>query len=158
VEHLQTANGSAGVGGATPDSEEIFERVQRIVALSLLIDESEVTRESKIVEDLGGESLDFLDIIFRLEKEFAIEFPKENWIERESRRYKEAHGLPPDAPCHLVQDGVLTEGGLELMRQRMPEVDQSRIVAGMREDDIVNLVNVQTFVNAVGRLLRGEDV
>jgi acyl carrier protein len=158
VEGIQTTNQAAAAVGAKPDSQEIFARVQRIVALSLLIDESEVTPESRIVEDLGGESLDFLDIIFRVEKEFGIEFPKENWVERESLRYKEMHGLPPDAPCHLVQDGVLTDAGLELMRQRMPEVDQSRIVSGLREDDIVTLVNVFTFVNAIERLLRGEDV
>lgn len=158
MEDVQTAKRTTVVEDTTLDSPEIFSRVRRIVAMSLLIDESEITPHSRIVDDLGGESLDFLDIIFRLEKEFAVEFPKENWVERESQHYREVHGLPPDAPCHLVQDGLVTDAGLELMRQRMPEVDQSRIVPGLHEEDIVGLVNLQTFVNAIEGLLHGEEI
>jgi acyl carrier protein len=140
------------------DQEEIGARVRRIVALALVIDEAEVTPQSAIIEDLGGESLDFLDIIFRLEKEFGVAFPKDNMLERESLRRKQALGRPTDAPCDLVEDGVLTEAGLVLMREKMPEVDPARIAPGLREEDIVALINVQTFINAVEKLLQGKEL
>jgi acyl carrier protein len=137
---------------------DVFARVRHIVALALVVDEAEVTADSSIIEDLGGESLDFLDIIFRLQKEFDVEFPKENMLERESLRRKAALGRAPDAPCDLVEDGVLTEAGIALLRQKMPEVSEARLVAGLREDDVVALINVQTFTNAVEKLLRGEEL
>jgi acyl carrier protein len=148
---------SEGTGAALA-ADEILERVRHVVAIALVVDEADVTPTSSIIEDLGGESLDFLDIIFRLQKEFGVEFPKDNMLERESLRRKAALGRPPDAPCDLVEDGLLTDAGLALMREKMPEVDPARIVAGLREDDIVALINVQTFANAVEKLLRGEEL
>jgi acyl carrier protein len=142
--------------GTPLDRAEIVERVRRVVAVALIIDEEEVTPTSSIIADLGGESLDFLDIIFRLQKEFGVEFPQENLLERESQRRKAALGRPPDAPCDLVEEGVLTEAGLALLREKMPEADPKRIVPGLREDEIASLFTVQSFASAVEGLLRGE--
>ena len=56
--------------------EEIFEKVQETLVDALGLDDDEVTPEATLIEDLGAESIDFLDIVFRLEKAFDIKIPR----------------------------------------------------------------------------------
>ena len=56
--------------------EEVFEKVQTALVDALGVDDDEVTEEATLVGDLGAESIDFLDIVFRLEKSFEIEIPR----------------------------------------------------------------------------------
>ena len=92
-----------------PTKDEVFEKVQEALVEALGVDDDEVTPEATLVGDLGAESIDFLDIVFRLEKAFDIKiprgelFPEDVWTNAE-----------------YVQDGKVTEVGLEELRRRMP--------------------------------------
>ncbi len=97
-----------------PDKQEIFEKVQEILCEALSVDEEEVTPEARLTADLGAESIDFLDIVFRLEKAFDIKIPRGE--------------LFPDTLLQderYVKDGKITPEGMEELRKRMPFADLS---------------------------------
>jgi acyl carrier protein len=95
-----------------PSKEEIFSGVQEALVEALAVDDDEVTPEATLIDDLGAESIDFLDIVFRLEKEFDISIPR-------------GELFPEDllSSSEYVQDGKLTDAGLEELRKRMPFAD-----------------------------------
>ena len=92
-----------------PTKEEIFEKIRTALVEALGVDEDEVTPEATLVGDLGAESIDFLDIVFRLEKAFDIKIPR-------------GELFPEDilTNAEYVQDGRVTEAGLAQLRSRMP--------------------------------------
>ncbi len=113
-----------------PDKQEIFQKVQEILCEALSVDEDEVTPEARLTADLGAESIDFLDIVFRLEKAFDIKIPRGE--------------LFPDTLLQderYVKDGKITPEGMEELRRRMPFADLSPL-----EDnpDVKNLQDVFT--------------
>ena len=130
------------------DEKVIYEKVKESVVEALGVDDDEVTPEAVLFDDLGAESLDLLDIVFRLEKEFSIKIPRggiqADALAGEGETLKEED---------LVVDGVLTPLGIEKLKVSMPEVDPSRITEGFRVDDIATLFTVQTFVNITKKLL-----
>jgi acyl carrier protein len=130
------------------DEKEIYEKVKESVVEALGVDEEEVTPNAVLFDDLGAESLDLLDIVFRLEKEFGIKIPRggiqADALSAEGENLKEED---------LVVDGVLTPLGIQKLKETMSEVDPSRITEGFRADDIPTLFTVQTFVNIVKKLL-----
>jgi acyl carrier protein len=130
------------------DEKVIYEKVKESVVEALGVDDDEVTPDAVLFDDLGAESLDLLDIVFRLEKEFSIKIPRggiqADALSGEGENLKEED---------LVVDGVLTPLGIEKLKIAMPEVDPSRITEGFRVDDIATLFTVQTFVNITKQLL-----
>jgi acyl carrier protein len=130
------------------DEKVIYEKVKESVVEALGVDDDEVTPEAVLFDDLGAESLDLLDIVFRLEKEFGIKIPR-GGIQADALA-AEGEALKDE---DLVVDGVLTPLGIEKMKASMPEVDPSRITEGFRADDIATLFTVQTFVNITKKLL-----
>ena len=92
-----------------PTKEELFEKIQGALVEALGVDDDEVTPEATLVGDLGAESIDFLDIVFRLEKAFDIKIPR-------------GELFPEDifTNADYVQDGRVTDVGLEELRKRMP--------------------------------------
>ncbi len=58
-------------------SSSVFERLQKILAEQFEIDEDDITLNSDIVDDLGADSLDFVDLVMSIEDEFEIEVPDE---------------------------------------------------------------------------------
>lgn len=130
------------------DEKVIYEKVKESVVEALGVDDDEVTPDAVLFDDLGAESLDLLDIVFRLEKEFSIKIPRggiqADALSAEGENLKEED---------LVVDGVLTPLGIEKLKVAMPEVDPSRITEGFRVDDIATLFTVQTFVNITKKLL-----
>ena len=133
------------------DEKVIYEKVKESVVEALGVDDDEVTPEAVLFDDLGAESLDLLDIVFRLEKEFSIKIPRggiqADTLSGEGENLKEED---------LVVDGVLTPLGIEKLKGAMPEVDPSRITEGFRVDDIATLFTVQTFVNITKKLLEDQ--
>jgi acyl carrier protein len=99
----------------------------------------EVQLDSKLMDDLGAESLDFLDIVFRLERAFGIQITR-------GEMQKAARGEMSDE--EFAPDGVISEAGLARLRQLMPEASE-RIEPGLRPAEILRLFTVQTFVNTV---------
>jgi acyl carrier protein len=97
------------------DREEIFAKVKESLVEALSVDEDEVTAEASLTRDLGAESIDFLDIIFRLEKAFAIKIPRGDLF---------PEGLQTNP--QFVQAGKLTPAGVAELKKRLPYADVSK--------------------------------
>lgn len=123
-----------------------LEKVRAIIADALYLDLDEVTKEASLMKDLGAESIDFLDIVFRLEKEFKIKIPKGE-IERRAK------GNLSDA--EFAVDGKLTDVALTQLRNRMPEISRDKLVKGLMMRDVPGLFTVTTFANMVDHQLFG---
>ncbi len=121
-----------------PSQEEVFEKVKNALIDALSVDDDEVTPEATMVGDLGAESIDFLDIVFKLEKEFEIQIPRDE--------------LFPDdilTSAEFVQDGQVTAAGVEKLKERMPFADLSKFEANPQVQDFGNLLTVQDLCNYV---------
>lgn len=125
-----------------------LDRVRKVIAEALYLDAAQVTPDASLMKDLGAESIDFLDIMFRLEKEFAIKMPKGE-IERRAK------GDLSDA--EFAVEGKLTDKALARLKQMMPEVEAGAIKAGLHMRDIPSLFTVATFVRMVDQQLFGTD-
>jgi acyl carrier protein len=114
-----------------PTKEEIYDKVQSALVDALGVDQEEVVEEATLVGDLGAESIDFLDIVFRLEKAFNIEIPR-------------AELFPEDilSSSEFVKDGKVTDAGLAELRKRMPFVDLTRFESNPEVQEFVNLLTV----------------
>ena len=118
---------------------EVAQRVRELVADALARDFSEVSIDSVLMSDLGAESLDFLDLVFKLEHEFHIQITRGE-MERAARGDMSEEEFAPG--------GFISEAGLERLRQLMPEAT-ARIKPGLRPGQVLSLFSVQTFVNLV---------
>ncbi len=126
---------------ADPD---VWGKVQTAFAEALGLDDDEVELGSKIIEDLDAESLDFLDIAFRLERAFDIKIPR-GGIEKAARE-----GIDDE---EYEVDGVLTASALEKLREAMPEIPPENFEEGLRTTEVPELFVVATFYNLVVHLL-----
>ena len=124
------------------DVQELFPRIRRIVADLLAVDESEVELKHGLVADLGAESIDFLDLVFRLEKAFGVKIPR-GQIE------KEARGALGNE--EFEKDGVLSDKGIEQLKRYLSEVPAERIEPGLKINEIPTLFTVETFCKLVAR-------
>ena len=124
----------------------IAERVQGLIAEALACDRERVRLDANLMDDLGAESLDFLDIVFKLERAFDIQITRGE-MERAARGDMSEDEFAPA--------GVLSEAGLARLRQLMPEAGE-RIHPGLRPVEILGVFSVQTFVNLVVAKRRGE--
>ena len=113
--------------------------VRKIVADALGRPIDDVAAASNLMDDLGAESLDFLDIVFQLEQSFGIEITR-------GEMERAAKGDMSDD--EFAPGGVISEAGLARLRELMPEAD-ARIKPGLRPRQILSLFSVQTFVNLV---------
>src|SRR5688500_9890963 len=100
----------------------MLDRIRAIIADALYCDAQDVNADTNLMRDLGAESIDFLDIIFRLEKEFSVKIPKGE-IERRAKG-----NLSDD---QFAINGLLTSEGLQQLRLAMPEVDSDDIKSGL---------------------------
>ncbi len=120
-----------------PTKDEIYEKVQSTLVDALGVDDCDVTPQATLFKDLGAESIDLLDIVFRLERNFGIKIPRgELFPENVS---------DPD----LVEGGKLTEKGLLEIKQRLPFADLSEFEANPELDKLFDLYTVETLVNYV---------
>jgi acyl carrier protein len=120
-------------------SEEIFTKVRDTLVDALGVDEDEVKLESRLEADLGAESIDFLDIVFRLEKNFSIKIPR-------------GELFPEDlasADAGFVKDGMVTAEGLAALRQKVPHIDLDKFAQDPKVENIRDLFTVQMLVNFV---------
>ncbi|PQO44827.1 acyl carrier protein [Blastopirellula marina] len=121
-----------------PSDDEVFEKVREALVDALGVDEEEVVPEATMVGDLGAESIDFLDIVFRLEKAFGITIPRDELF-------------PEDilTNAEYVQDGKLTADGLTELKKRMPYADLTKFEANPVVSDFGNLLTVNDMCNYV---------
>lgn len=132
------------------DDKEICEKVRMCIAQALGIDIEEVVPDAILFDDLGAESLDLLDIVFRLEKTFGIQIPRGGI----QSSVLASEGVKEE---DLAKDGVLTPFGRERLKKEMPEVNPDRIPEGFRAEDIATLFTVQTFINLTKRHLPAKE-
>jgi acyl carrier protein len=125
-----------------PTQDEIYTKVSATLVEALNVDEDEIRPTSTLQGDLGAESIDFLDIVFRLEREFGIKIPRGE--------------LFPESifqgDAELVANGRVTEKGLEELRQRMPFADLS---AFERSPEVGKLSDLFT-VDLITRYIQGK--
>jgi len=118
--------------------DEVFEKVRQTLVDALGVDDDEVTPEATLTGDLGAESIDFLDIVFRLEKSFDIKIPRGE--------------LFPDNVLNnpeYVADGKITPAGLAMLKERMPHADLSAFEQDPDVNKMTELFKVQTIVKYV---------
>jgi acyl carrier protein len=122
----------------TMANEELFNKIRTALVDALGVDEEEVTPEATLVGDLGAESIDFLDIVFRLEKAFDIKIPR-------------GELFPEDilTSTQYVQQGKLTPEGLAELKKRMPFANLDEFSKNPAVKNFVNQLTVQDMVRYV---------
>ncbi len=125
-----------------PSQDEIYTKVSATLVEALNVDEDEIKPTSTLQGDLGAESIDFLDIVFRLEREFGIKIPR-------GELFPESifQGDP-----EFVQNGKVTERGLQELRQRMPFADLSKFE---QNPDLTGISDLFT-VEMITRYIQGK--
>jgi acyl carrier protein len=127
------------VRASMPAPDEIYSKVARVLVDSLNVDEGDVTPTATLQGDLGAESIDFLDIVFRLEREFSIRIPRGELFP------ESIFEGDPD----FVREGRVTDLGMVELRSRMPfadltAVDEDRRLAAVSDLFTVGLVTRYT--------------
>src|SRR6202167_3331134 len=127
--------------------EEIYKKVQGVLVDALGVDEEEVTPKATLREARGAESIDFLDIIFRLEKAFTTDPAKPFKIPR-------GELFPDDLPAlmndeRFVKDGKITPEGIAELKKRMPLSDFTEFDKNPSMESAQSLLNVDTIVNYI---------
>jgi acyl carrier protein len=121
-----------------PTHDEIFQKVQATLIDALGVDEEDVTRDATLQGDLGAESIDFLDIVFRLERNFGIKIPR-------GELFPENLVADPE----MIEAGKLTAKGIEELKARMPFADLSSFAVDPDVDKIADLYTVEMLVQYV---------
>ncbi|HEV8608032.1 MAG TPA: acyl carrier protein [Tepidisphaeraceae bacterium] len=105
--------------------EDVYAKVQGVLVDALGVDEEQVTPNSRLKQDLGAESIDFLDIVFRLEKAFTIKIPRGELV---------PENVLTDP--NYVQNGRVTPAGMTELKKRMPYVDLSEFEKDPQVDQL----------------------
>lgn len=124
--------------------DEIFKKVQGVLVDALGVDEEEVSSDSTLMGDLGAESIDFLDIVFRLEKAFAIKIPREELFPIENLMNNPQY----------VKDGKMTAAGLAEIKAKMPHTNLSEFEKDPDINKLGDLFTVNSIVNYIESKLK----
>jgi acyl carrier protein len=127
--------------------EEIYTKVSATLVEALNVDEEDIKPTSTLQGDLGAESIDFLDIVFRLEREFGIKIPR-------GELFPESifQGDP-----ELVQNGRVTEKGLQELRAKMPFADLTKFEANPELSNLSDLFTVDLITRYIqGKLVSND--
>ena len=122
------------------DIANIYPKVREIIADVLVIDEDKISLSSRLIGDLGAESIDFLDLVFQLEKGFGIKIPR-------GQLEKNARGAL--AEQDFEQNGVLTTQGLQALKAYLTEVPEASFKDALKVNEIPMLFTVETFCKLV---------
>ncbi|STY30846.1 acyl carrier protein [Legionella wadsworthii] len=119
---------------------DVYPKVREIVADVLVIDADEISLNSRLIADLGAESIDFLDLVFQLEKEFKIKIPR-------GQLEKNARGdLAED---EFEKGGNITEKGLQALQNYLSEIPADQFKPNMKVNEIPMLFTIETFCKLV---------
>ncbi len=124
--------------------DEIFPKVRDVLVDALAVDEEEVTPEASLINDLGAESIDFLDIVFKLEQAFGIKIAQGELF---------PEGVTQDPK--FVKDGVITADGLAALKTRLPHVNFAEFEKDPKVAKVASVFTVDTIVRFVeGKLAK----
>lgn len=127
------------------DAQSVHPKVSQVICEALGRDPSPLDLKARLIEDLGAESIDYLDILFRLERAFGVKIPR-------GQIAKEARGTLSEEA--FQQGGNLTPQGLERLRNYLSEVPPERFHAGLKVGEIPTLFTVETFCKLVIRAMK----
>lgn len=118
--------------------DEVFSKVKEVLVDALGVDDDAVREQATLTGDLGAESIDFLDIVFRLEKTFGIKIPR-------------GELFPEDIfnNAEYVENGKLTNLGLTQLKKTMPHADFTEFERDPDVNKMTSLFTVRTIVNYV---------
>jgi acyl carrier protein len=123
----------------------VYPKVAQVIADALGVDVGEVKLDVPLIEGLDAESIDFLDLVFRLERSFGVKIPRGKIVE-------DARG--DLAESDFEQKGVVTEAGLARLREFLSEVPAERFRTPLKSADIPRLFTPETFCKVVIRAQR----
>jgi acyl carrier protein len=124
---------------------DVYPKVREIVADVLVLDAEEISLNSRLITDLGAESIDFLDLVFQLEKEFKIKVPR-------GQLEKNARGDLAEA--EFEKGGILTEQGLKALQNYLSEIPPEQFKPNMKVNEIPMLFTIETFCKLVVAALK----
>ena len=127
----------------------IYPKVAAIVTDALARDAAEVKPDASLINDLGAESIDFLDIVFRLERGFKVKIPR-------GKLLADARGSLSES--EFESGGVVSEAGLAQLKAFLSEVPQERFKQPLNVADIPRLLTTETFCKIVLRQQRAAAV
>jgi acyl carrier protein len=122
--------------------DAIFPKVAEVIADALGCEVEDVKPDSSLIDDLDAESIDFLDLVFRLERAFKVKIPRGKIVE-------DARGALSEA--EFEQKGVLTDKGLAQLKDFLSEVPADRFKTPLKAADIPRLFTPETFCKVVLR-------
>lgn len=125
--------------------QAVYPTVAKTIADALGCDVDQVKLDVSLIEGLDAESIDFLDLVFRLERAFKLKIPRGKIIE-------DARGDLPEA--EFEQKGLVTEAGMQRLRRFLSEVPADRFVTPLKVADIPRLFTAETFCKLVARAQR----
>lgn len=131
------------------NDREILELLRECIAQTIGIEADKVTPDASLIDDLGADSLDLLDLVFRLEQAFHIRISRGD-IERKAKET-----LPEE---DFERDGLLTEQAKSALRLELPEVPAERFAALTRPSEIPRLFTARTFLRLVKERMEAASV
>jgi acyl carrier protein len=129
-----------------PSSDEIQAKITKVLVHALGVEDDEIAPSATLQGDLGAESIDFLDIVFRLEREFMIKINQDELFP--------GSFLAGDAA--IIDDGRLTDEGLAALHAKMPYADWRKLERDRRLDRIDDLFTVDLVTSYVNWKLAGK--
>tara|TARA_A100001391_G_scaffold195650_3_gene173221 strand:- start:3216 stop:3602 length:387 start_codon:yes stop_codon:yes gene_type:complete len=117
------------------ERSEIFDKIQEILVDALAVDDDEVTNEATLIGDLGAESIDILDISFKLEQEFGFKIAQGELF---------PEGITQDP--EYVEDGKVTAKGLALLKERVPHFNFAQLEADPSVENVAKIFTVDALV------------
>jgi acyl carrier protein len=127
--------------------EQIFEKIREVLEEALGVETDEVTENASLTADLEAESIDFLDIVFRLEKTFST--TEKPFKIEQGELFPENLMENPE----WIADGKFTDSGMAMLRERMPHVDFSSFESDRDLDKVAELITVKSIIDFVERKL-----
>lgn len=124
--------------------DEIFEKVREVLVSALAVDEDEVTPDAVLTADLGAESIDFLDIVFKLEQAFGFKIGQ-------GELFPDNVAQDPE----YVQGGKITPKGIAALKERLPHADFASLEADPRVERVGEIFTVDAVVRFCERKLAG---
>jgi acyl carrier protein len=125
--------------------DAVFPKVAQIIADALGCDVGDVKAKESLIEGLDAESIDFLDLVFRLERGFGVKIPRGKIVE-------DARGPLPEA--EFESKGIVTDAGLARLKEFLTEVPAERLKTPLKAAEIPRLFTPETFCKVVIRAQR----
>jgi acyl carrier protein len=121
--------------------DDIFGTVQTAVVDALGVDEDEVTPEATLLDELGAESIDLLDILFRLERKLGVK------IQAADLAAYVQGGIADDD--FGDENGIITERGLAHLKTVMPQINESELRGSFQAEKVMSLFTVDNLTDLV---------